>query len=71
MREQPQQSLVGEAFAWAARIMAVGLAMALPAIAGNWLDKRLETRFLAVVGLMLGFSAGMAWVVQVARRRPP
>lgn len=70
MRHEPQRSPVGEALAWASRIMAMGLAMALPAVAGSWLDARLGTGFLAVGGLVLGFVAGMAWVVQLAGKRP-
>jgi hypothetical protein len=39
--------------------------MFLPGVAGGWLDARLGTRFLAPVGLVLGFVAGLAWLLQL------
>lgn len=70
MPRQSQRSPVGDALVWASRIMAMGLAMFLPAVAGGWLDARLGTGFLAPVGLVLGFVAGLAWLVQLAGKRP-
>jgi hypothetical protein len=67
-RRQPD-SPVGEAFAWASRIIAIGIAMFLPAVAGNWLDARLGTRFLGPVGLVVGFVIGLAWLVQLGGRK--
>lgn len=67
-RRQPD-SPVGEAFAWASRIIAIGIAMFLPAVAGNWLDARLGTRFLGPVGLVVGFVIGLAWLMQLGRRK--
>ena len=70
-------SPVGEAFAWASRILAIGLAMFLPGVGGTWLDARLGTRFLGPVGLIFGFSAALFWLVQIGnsvkpyRRRTP
>jgi hypothetical protein len=46
--------------------MAVGLVMFLPAVAGGWLDARLATAFLGPLGLVLGFVAGLAWLVRMA-----
>ena len=63
------QSPIGEAMVWASRIMAVGLVMFLPALAGNWLDARLGTRFLGPVGLVVGFVIGLAWLVQLGGRK--
>ncbi len=51
--------------------MAIGLVMFLPAVAGGWLDERLGTAFLAPVGLVLGFIAGLTWLVQLQPRRKP
>jgi hypothetical protein len=67
-RRQPD-SPVGEALAWASRIIAIGIAMFLPAVAGNWLDARLGTRFLGPVGLAVGFVIGLAWLVQIGGRK--
>ncbi len=63
-------SPVGEAFTWVSRITGVGLGMALPAVAGSWLDARLGTRFLAPVGLVLGFVSALAWIVTLAKSTP-
>jgi hypothetical protein len=66
-----QDSPVGEAMAWASRIIAIGIAMFLPAVVGNWLDSRLGTGFLGMAGLVLGFVLGLTWLVQLSRRRKP
>jgi len=55
--------------AWAARAMAIGLAMFLPGVAGGWLDDRLGTRMLGPVGFVLGFSAALAWLAALGRGR--
>jgi hypothetical protein len=70
MADKLQRSPVGAAIVWASRIMAVGVAMFLPAVAGTWLDSRLGTGFLGLVGLVLGFVAGIGWLVQLGKRRP-
>ena len=62
-------SHVGEAMVWASRIIAIGIAMFLPAVAGNWLDSRLGTGFLGMAGLVLGFVLGLTWLVQLSRRK--
>ncbi len=70
-KHHDQDSPVGEAMAWASRIIAVGIAMFLPAVAGNWLDSRLGTGFLGMAGLVLGFVLGLTWLVQLSRRKKP
>lgn len=70
MSRPMQRSPVGDALVWASRIMAVGLAMFLPTVIGGWLDARLGTGFLAPAGLVLGFVAGLGWLVQLAGKRP-
>lgn len=62
-------SPVGEALAWASRIIAIGLMMFLPAVAGGWLDGRLGTRVIGPAGLVIGFAAGLATLVSLGRRR--
>ena len=70
MADHQQRSPVGEAMVWASRIMAVGVAMFLPAVLGTWLDGRLGTTFLGLAGLVIGFVAGIGWLVQIGKRRP-
>jgi len=69
MAHRTGESVVGEAFSWASRIIAVGLVMFLPAVAGGWLDLRLKTSFLAAIGLVIGFVAGLAWLVRLAGKK--
>jgi len=70
-RRHEPDSPVGEAMVWASRIIAVGVAMFLPAVAGNWLDRRLGTGFLGMAGLVLGFMLGLTWLVQLGRSKKP
>lgn len=67
----PSAAPVGEAFAWASRILAIGLAMFLPGVGGTWLDARLGTRFLGPVGLIFGFTAALFWLVQIGNSVKP
>lgn len=62
----PAPSLIGVAFGWAGRIMAVGLTMVLPGIGGRWLDNRLGTGFCEPIGFVLGFFAGLSALVRLA-----
>ena len=61
-------SPVALAMDWAARIMAVSLEMVLPGLAEVWLDQRLGTRFIALVGFAFGLFAGMAHLMAMVSR---
>lgn len=52
--------------------MAIGLMMFLPSVAGNWLDARLGTSFLGLLGLAAGFSAAILTLARLrsSRERP-
>jgi hypothetical protein len=63
-----RQGRIGEALTWASRIIAVGLVMFLPAVAGNWADDRLGTALLGPAGLVAGFIIGLAWLVRIGRQ---
>jgi hypothetical protein len=69
MARTPQGSPIGEAVVWVSRITAIGLAMFLPGVAGGWLDARLDTSCFGLTGLVLGFTAGLAWLVQLQRKK--
>ena len=71
MERSPDTSPIGDALAWSSRIIAIGLFMFLPGVAGGWLDARLGLGFLGPAGFILGFTAALAWLVQIgtARRR--
>lgn len=61
-------SPIGEALAWASRIIAIGLTMFLPGVAGGWLDERLGTRFIGPAGFVVGFVAALAWLASLGRK---
>ncbi len=50
---------------WAAKITTVGLEMALPAIGGYYLDRRLGTSYWALVGAVFGVVCGMWHLLQM------
>ena len=63
---------MAEAFDWVARIMAVTLVMLLPGLGGQWIDKRLGTNFLVLVGFAFGLTVGVAyliWLTQAVQQR--
>jgi hypothetical protein len=53
---------------WSSRIMALGLVMFLPGVAGTWLDTRLGTRFLGPAGFILGVSVAIFRLTQLTRQ---
>lgn len=55
---------------WVARIFAISLLMILPGIAGQWLDSRLGTKFLALIGFGLGFCAGFIGLLALVNSKP-
>jgi F0F1-type ATP synthase assembly protein I len=60
------------ALEWSARLMTIGLEMALPAAGGYWLDLRTGTSPLFVItGVILGFAVGMWHLLQIARQDDP
>ena len=55
------------AMEWVAKITTVALEMFLPAIGGGYLDRRLGTKYWALVGLVLGFVVGLWHLLQMTR----
>lgn len=57
--------------AWANQIIALCMEMALPALAGFWLDNKLGTKFiLLLVGLGLGITAGIYGLIRLTKNPP-
>ena len=61
-------SPIGDALAWAARIMALGLVMFLPGVGGTWLDERFGTGFLGPAGFIVGVSLALYRLVHLTTR---
>lgn len=57
--------------AWIGRIFAVMLFMIGPGVAGMWLDKQFGTRFLAVIGIVLGMVLGTAALLVLVNVKRP
>lgn len=57
------------ALEWVARIIAIGFEMVLPGLAGQWLDQRFGTSYLAIGGFVFGVVAGI-WHLIVMTRPP-
>jgi len=53
-----------DATLWVSRIMS----MIAPGLLGLWLDDRFGTRYLALVGLVLGLTYAVAQFVQMSRK---
>ena len=69
MPRHPSGSPVGEALAWASRIIAIGLVMFLPGVAGGWLDARFGTIWISPSGFVIGFATALAWLASLGRGR--
>lgn len=59
-------SPLARAVEWVARITTVALVMVLPGVAGWWLDKRLQTRFLVAIGFGLGLALGLVYLLSLS-----
>ncbi len=69
MPRRSSGSPIGEAFSWASRIIAIGLTMFVPGVAGGWLDERFGTRVIGPAGFVIGFVAALAWLATLGRKR--
>lgn len=65
MPDSPSSLSLG--FAWAYRILAVAAEMVLPGLLGSWLDGRLGTQFLALLGFGLGITLGIWHLLLMTR----
>jgi hypothetical protein len=54
---------------WVSQITTVVAVMVLPGLAGQWLDDRWGTGFLALVGFALGLTVGIWHLITMTRPR--
>ncbi len=53
---------------WSSRIVALGFEFALPALAGDYLDRHLSTRPVGLLaGMTLGFAVGIFHLIRIGR----
>lgn len=55
------------AMEWVSRIITVALEMVLPGLAGDWLDKRWGTSYLALIGFALGVTVGVWHLLAISK----
>ena len=61
---------MASAMEWVAKITTVSLEMVLPGVGGHYLDMWLGTRFLSLLGFVMGMAVGILHLVQMTRRPP-
>lgn len=71
MARDPDVSPVGDAMVWVSRIIAIGLSMFLPGVAGGWLDARFGTQFLGPLGFVVGLASALWSLSRLTSRRGP
>ena len=66
-KSQPVQP-IGAAMDWVARIVVAGLIMVLPGLAGEWIDNRIGTGFVALIGFALGIAISLVYLLAITRK---
>lgn len=67
MAKSPPQHPMGIAMQWVARIIAAGLMMVLPGLAGQWVDGRIGTNFLVLLGFACGISVSIWYLIAITK----
>ena len=67
MAKSSPQNPMTAAMQWVSRIMAAGLMMVLPGLAGQWLDGRLGTSFIVLVGFAAGIWFSIAYLIAITK----
>lgn len=62
-------SWLAEATNWISKITTVALEMILPGLAGLWLDNRLGTGFLGLLGFALGVPLGIRHLIAMTKSK--
>lgn len=65
-----QVAPMAAAMEWVSRITTISLEMVLPGLAGQWLDQKWGTNFLALVGFALGLTIGIWHLLALTKQRP-
>ena len=68
MANPPPVHPMAAAMQWVARIVAAGLMMVLPGLAGQWLDHKLGTAFFALAGFAVGIAGSIAYLISITKQ---
>ena len=60
------QSPMAAAMEWVARIMGTAIAMVALGLAGQWVDRKLGTKWIVLVGFALGIGLSIYYLLKVA-----
>ncbi len=63
------QSPMAAAMEWVARIMGAAVVMILPGLAGQWVDSKLGTGWIVLVGFAFGISLSIYYLLAITRPR--
>ena len=67
----PKPSPMAIGMEWVARIFSISLLMFLPGVGGQWLDEKLGTNFLTLLGFGFGFVAGLGTLLVMVKVKKP
>ena len=59
---------IAVAMEWVSRVLAISLEMVLPGLFGQWLDGKLGTQFLVLVGFALGISLAIWHLTRLGKK---
>ena len=62
-------SWMRDAVHWTSRITTIALEMTVPAIVGIWADRRFDTSYLGLLGLLIGVPLGIWHLLRMTRRK--
>ena len=65
MSQPDDRPPIARALDWVSQITTVGFVMALPPIAGDWLDDRWGTTYWAPAGVIVGVTVGMWYLLRI------
>jgi hypothetical protein len=62
-----RQSPIAAAMQWVARIMGAAAFMVLPGLAGQWVDQKLGTDWIVLLGFAIGISVSLYYLLAITR----
>ena len=64
----PKESPMSEALNWFSRILAVGVVMLALGWVGGKIDEWFGTKFIAVIGFLIGMTVGLIALIGILQR---
>lgn len=67
MKKSPQVHPMALAMEWVGKIITAVLMMVLPGLAGQWLDGKIGTGFLSLLGFGFGIALAIAYLLAISK----